>query len=249
MEEAMEELDFFTVKDLFTAIKRRLWMIVLITLLATIASCIYSFYFITPIYQSSTQILVNQSRENGQKIDYDQIQSNLQLIETYSDIIKSPMILDIVSRKLELNRPGKKLVDQINISSGDKSQVITVTVQDTDPEVAAKIANTIAETFNEQIPTLMNVDKLNILSLAELSPTPSNPSSKLIIAVGFLFGLIASIGLCFLLEKIDDSIKTERDVEQFFGLPVLGGVFEMKAKHMKKKEHANLAVRGEAIDA
>ncbi|WP_186328841.1 YveK family protein [Bacillus sp. X1(2014)] len=245
----MEELDFFTVKDLFTAIKRRLWMIVLITLLATIASCIYSFYFITPIYQSSTQILVNQSRENGQKIDYDQIQSNLQLIETYSDIIKSPMILDIVSRKLELNRPGKKLVDQINISSGDKSQVITVTVQDTDPEVAAKIANTIAETFNEQIPTLMNVDKLNILSLAELSPTPSNPSSKLIIAVGFLFGLIASIGLCFLLEKIDDSIKTERDVEQFFGLPVLGGVFEMKAKHMKKKEHANLAVRGEAIDA
>jgi protein tyrosine kinase modulator len=249
MEETMEELDFITVKELFNAIKRRLWMIVLITLLATIASGIYSFYFITPIYQSSTQILVNQSRENGQKIDYDQIQSNLQLIETYSDIIKSPMILDIVIRKLELNRPGKKLVDQINISSGDKSQVITVTVQDTDPEIAAKIANSIAETFNEQIPTLMNVDKLNILSLAELNPTPSNPSPKLIIAIGFIFGLIASLGLCFLLENMDDSIKTERDVEQLFGLPVLGGVFEIKGKHVKKKNQINLAVRGEEIDA
>ncbi|MBI0577488.1 capsular biosynthesis protein [Neobacillus cucumis] len=245
----MEELDYITVKDLFNGIRRRLWIIVLITLLTTIASGIYSFYFLTPIYQSSTQILVNQSRDNGQKIDYDQIQSNLQLIETYSDIIKSPKILDIVSRKLELKRPGKKLVDQIKISSGDKSQVLTITVQDINPETAVKVANTIAETFNEQIPKLMNADKLNILSRAELNPTPTNPSPKLIITIGFIFGLITSTGLCFLLEKIDDSIKTERDVEQLFGLPVLGGVFEIKSKHVKKRKHANLAVRGEAIDA
>ncbi|ULT56214.1 Wzz/FepE/Etk N-terminal domain-containing protein [Neobacillus drentensis] len=245
----MEELDFITVKDLINAIKRRLWMIVIVTLLATIASGIYSFYFITPIYQSSTQILVNQSKENGQGIDYNQIQSNLELIETYSDIIKSPMILDIVSSKLELARPGKMLVGQINISSGEKSQVFTLTVQDKDPETAAKIANTIVETFNEEIPKLMNVNNVNVLSLAEVNQSPTNPSSKLIVVVGFIFGLIVSIGLCFLLEKIDDSIKTERDVEQYFGLPVLGDVFEIKGKHMKKRKHVNLAVRGESIDA
>ncbi|MFB5283666.1 YveK family protein [Peribacillus sp. Hz7] len=241
----MEELDFITVKDLFNAMKRRLRMIVLITLLATMTSGIYSFYFITPKYQSSTQILVNQSRENGQGIDYNQVQSNL---ETYSDIIKSPMILDIVSRKLELNRPEKTLVKQINISSGEKSQVLTITVQDSDPETAAKISNTIAETFNEEILTLMNVNNIKILSMAKVNPSPTNPSPKLIIAVGFIFGLIASLGICFLLEKMDDSIKTESDVEQLLGLPVLGEVFEIKGKHMKQIKQVNLEVRGEAID-
>ena len=241
----MEELEFITVKDLFNAMKRRLRMIVLITLLATMTSGIYSFYFITPKYQSSTQILVNQSRENGQGIDYNQVQSNL---ETYSDIIKSPMILDIVSRKLELDRPEKTLVKQINISSGEKSRVFTITVQDSDPETAAKISNTIAETFKEEILTLINVNNINILSMAKVNPSPTNPSPKLIIAVGFIFGLITSLGICFLLEKMDDSIRTESDVEQLLGLPVLGEVFEIKGKHMKQRKQVNLEVRGEAID-
>ncbi|WP_026567961.1 YveK family protein [Bacillus sp. UNC41MFS5] len=245
----MEENDFITLKDIFNAIKRRLWMVVLITLLATIASGIYSFYFITPVYQSSTQILVNQTRENGQRIDYNQIQSNLQLIQTYSDIIKSPMILDIVSTKLELDRPGKALINQIEISSGEKSQVLTVTVQDKDPETAANIANAIAETFNEQIPTLMNVDNENILSKAEVNPSPTNLNPKLILAAGFIFGLLTSLGLCFLLERLDDSIKTERDVERIFGLPVLGGVSEIKGKQMKNNKQVKLPIRGEAIDA
>ena len=244
----MEDKDFITMKDLFNAFKRRLWMIVLITFLATIASGIYSFYFVTPIYQSSTQILVNQTRENGQRIDYNQIQSNLQLIETYSDIIKSPVILDIVSAKLELERPGRTLINQIEISSGEKSQVFTITVQDKDPVTAANIANAIAVTFNEKIPTLMNVGNENILSKAEVNPSPINLSPKLIIAAGFMFGLLTSMGLCFLLERIDDSIKTERDVEQIFGLPVLGTVSEIKGKQKKNGESVNLSIRGEAID-
>ena len=245
----MEDKDFITVKDLFNAFKRRIWMIVLITLLTTIASGIYSLYFVTPIYQSFTQILVNQTQENGQRIDYNQIQSNLQLIETYSDIIKSPMILNIVSTKLELDRPGKKLIDQIEISSGEKSQVFTVTVQDKDPETAANIANTIAETFNEKIPTLMNVGNENILSKAEVNPLPTNPSSKLIIAVGFILGLLTSLGLSFLLEQMDDSIRTERDVEQVFGLPVLGEVSVLKGKQKENGKQVNLLTRGEAIDS
>jgi capsular polysaccharide biosynthesis protein len=249
MEDTMEELDFITVKELFNAIKRRLWMIVLITLLATVASGIYSFYFVTPIYQSSTQILVNQTQANGQRIDYNQIQSNLQLIETYSDIIKSPMILDIVSAELGLDRPGKSLIDQIEISSGEKSQVFTVTVQDKDPETAANIANAIAKTFNEQIPTLMNVEIENILSKAEVNPSSINLNPKLIITVSFIFGLLASIGLCFVMERMDDSIKTERDVELVFGLPVLGAVSGIKGKQKKNGKQVNLSIRGEAIDA
>jgi capsular polysaccharide biosynthesis protein len=245
----MEEKDFITMKDLFSAIKRRIWMIVLITLLTTIASGIYSFNFVTPIYQSSTQILVNQTQEDGQRISYNQIQSNLQLIETYSDIIKSPMILDIVSAKLELDRSGKALMNQIEISSGEKSQVLTVTVQDQDPEAAANIANAIAETFNEKIPTLMNVENENILSMADVNPSPTNISPKLMIAAGFIFGLLTSLGLCFLLERMDDSIKSECDVAQVFGLPVLGAVSVIKGKQKKNRKQVNLPVRGEAIDA
>ena len=94
------------------------------------------------------------------------------------------MNIDIVNRKLELDRPEKTLVKQINISSGEKSQVFTIVVQDSDPETAAKISNTIAETFKEEILTLINVNNINILSMAKVNPSPTNPSPKLIIAVG-----------------------------------------------------------------
>ena len=245
----MVDKEFITMKDLFNAFKRRLWLIVLITFFTTIASGIYSFYFVTPIYQSSTQILVNQTREEGQRIDFNQIQSNLQLIETYSDIIKSPMILDIVSEKLELDRPGRTLANQIEISRGDKSQVFTLTVTDQDPETAANIANAIALTFNEKIPTLMNVGNENILSKAEVNPSPTNLSPKLIIAAGFIFGLLTSLGLGFLLERMDDSIKTESDVEQTFGLPVLGAVSVIKSSQKNNGKPLNLSIRGEAIDS
>ena len=92
-------------------------MILVIAFGAAIVSAIISFFFMTPIYQSSTQILVNQKKQEGTAIQLGEIQSNIQLTNTYKVIIKSPVILDQVNEKLNLNMTMQSLNGKINVAN------------------------------------------------------------------------------------------------------------------------------------
>ena len=101
-------------------------MILVIAFGAAIVSAIISFFFMTPIYQSSTQILVNQKKQEGTAIQYNEVQANIQLTNTYKVIIKSPVILDQVKEKLglnittqELNKKLKWLMKRFTSRSGN----------------------------------------------------------------------------------------------------------------------------------
>src|SRR5690606_14281896 len=85
-------------------------------------------------------------------------------------------------------------------------------------------ANTTAEVFEEEIPKLMNVDNVNILSPAMVgeNPQPVDPNPTLNMAIGAVIGLMIGVGIAFLLEYLDTSIKAERDVEEILDLPILG---------------------------
>lgn len=87
-------------------------MILVIAFGAAIVGAIISFFFMTPIYQSSTQILVNQKKQEGAAIQLGEIQSNIQLTNTYKVIIKSPVILDQVNEKLNLNMTAQALTEE-----------------------------------------------------------------------------------------------------------------------------------------
>ena len=94
----MEET--ISLKELFQTLKKRMSLIVRITAIAVIVSGIVSYFLITPIYQSSTQLLVNQAKSEQTAYNPSEVQTNLQLINTYNVIIKSPAILDKVAAQL-----------------------------------------------------------------------------------------------------------------------------------------------------
>jgi len=86
----MEET--ISLKELFQTLKKRLWLIVLITIIAAIISAVISFFVITPTYQAKTQILVNKTKSDEQLYTGNEVQTNIQLINTYNVIITSPAI-------------------------------------------------------------------------------------------------------------------------------------------------------------
>lgn len=102
------------------------------------------------MYQTSTQILVNQAKSEQQLYNAGAVQTNVQLISTYNDIIKSPAILDTVIEKLKLNGSAKALSGQIQVTSAENSQVALITVQDTNAKRATEIANTTAAVFQQK---------------------------------------------------------------------------------------------------
>lgn len=211
-------------------------LIVAITVLATFVSGVVSYFFLTPIYEASTQILVNQAKSEQQLYNYNEIQTNLQLINTYSVIIKSPTILEKVKEELNLDRSVDELNEQIQVSSEKDSQVFSVIVEDPDPAMAAKIANKTADVFKSEIVKIMNIDNVSILSKAEVkeNQAPVKPKPLLNMAIAFVVGLMTGVGLAFLLEYLDNTLKTEADIEKHLGLPVLGSVSVISSQKTKK---------------
>lgn len=220
----MEET--ISLQDLFKTLRKRLVHIVSLTIIGALIAGIISFFLLTPIYQASTQILVNKNENEQQQQSFQtqEIQTNLQLINTYNVIIKSPAILSKVIENLDLNLTPSQLTEKITVASQNDSQVVNVTVEDENPAIAVEIANTTAEVFKEDIEVLMGYDNVHILSPAFLgeNPTPVKPNKMLNTAIGAVLGLMIGLGLAFLLEYLDTTIKSEEDVEEILDLPIIG---------------------------
>lgn len=247
----MEET--ISLKELFEILKKRLSLIISITLMAALVSGVVSYFFLTPIYQASTQILVNQAKDEQAMYNPGQVQTNLQLINTYNVIIKSPAILDIVVEELDLDMTASQLNEKITVGSEKDSQVVNLSVQDPNPKKAALIANKTAEIFQNEIVKIMNVDNVSILAKAEVSenPSPIKPKPLLNMAIALVVGLMAGVGLAFLLEYLDNTVKNEQEIENLIGVPVLGVIAEMDESDVisskSKRTERQAKLRGETV--
>lgn len=224
----MEET--ISLQELFATLKKRLVLIIGLTIMAILIAGVVSYNFLTPIYQTNTQILVNQEKTDAAQVINQNIQADLQLINTYSVIIKSPAILDQVSEQLDLGLSVEALTNKITVTNAENSQVVNVSVQDPDPAIAVDIANTTAAVFQEEIQELMKVDNVSILSPAVVkeNPSPVAPNPMLNMAIAAVVGLMLGVGIAFLLEYLDTSLKNEQDIEDVLGIPLLGVISPIK---------------------
>jgi capsular polysaccharide biosynthesis protein len=222
-------------KEIFFVIKKRLWILIFITVLATLAGFAYGETKTTTLlYQSSTRLIIGADSE---------------LMKTLQVIIKDSTVLEKVVGKLKLNRSSEALANQINVESLDSSKVVSINVIDTDPKRAADIANTTAEVFKNEIPNILGFNDVRILSPAKVHTNPINEEGNKAVNISLLFGIFAGIGLVFLLDSMDDTVKSEKDVEEYLSLPVLGRISKMNKKNIQKQIHQQIDMntRGETI--
>ncbi|GEM05794.1 capsular polysaccharide biosynthesis protein [Halolactibacillus miurensis] len=244
----MEET--ISLKELIVIIKKRLGMIIATSLLLAVLGGMFTFFFITKEYEVSTQFLVNQQQtDQTNTIQQSDIRTNIELINTYNVIIKSNRILEEVANELDLDLSATQLGSKLTVTNENQSQVVTVTVRDTDPRRAENIANTTVDVFQEEIYELMNVDNVSVLNPADagINPLPVSPNLTLNIVIAFILGAMLSIGLTFLLEYLDTSVKTEEDIERYLDLPVIGTVSHMAEEDIQQptaKHHRARKERG-----
>ncbi|WJE15275.1 Wzz/FepE/Etk N-terminal domain-containing protein [Halobacillus sp. ACCC02827] len=250
----MEET--ISLKEIFEVLKKRMWLILGLAAGAAVISALITIFLITPTYEASSQFIVNQSQSQNQNaaVDINEIRSNVELINTYNVVIKSPAILDEVADELGLSMTASQLAGKLQVSSAEQSQVVNVTVTDESAQRAADIANTTVSVFKEQIPQLMSADNVKVLSTADVgtNPSPVSPNNTLNIAIALVVGLMIGVGLAFLLEYLDNTIKTEEDIEDYLGMPVLGVVStisdnDMVGRGRTQKKAQVSSVRGESV--
>lgn len=228
----MEEIN---IVDLFNIIKKNVGLIISCILVALTLSFIFTFYVVTPQYNATTQILVNQNKANGE-IQQGDIATDLQLINTYKDIIKGPIILDKVVDTLDLNIAYDQLSKKINFSNQSESQVFSLTVTDENPETAAEIANTTSKVFQGNIDGIMNVDNVAIISEAVVNSEAVSPNKTLNLSVAAFIGLLIGVALSFILEMLDRTVKDEKFIAEELGWTILGRVSDVTEKQIATNE-------------
>lgn len=208
---------------LFGILKKNIKYIIILPIVFLILSMLITFVFITPIYSTSTQVLVNQ-KETDSQLMAQQVQSDLQLVNTYSEIIKSPRILDKASKNLKGKYTRNELSEMLTVNNQAESKILNITVENESRENAGKIANEIANVFSKDVKDIMNVDNVTILSKADNNGSKVSPKPLINAVVGVFLGLIVALIIIFLKELLDKRIKTEADVEEQLNIPVLGTI-------------------------
>lgn len=219
--------------EILLIIKQRWKLIVLITMVGFVSTALVTYFLLTPMYESSTLLLVNKSQNQGENNSNSDALSDKELIKTYSVIITTPRILEEVVKELSLKDTHHILKERVVVDSERDSQVFSIKVKYEDAEMAMNLANTIATIFQREIYEIMNVDNVSILSTAEIPQTPVSPKPVLNLTIAFVVSFMISIGITFLLEFADNRIKTEEDIEKSLGVPMLGTVMSIDPGNRK----------------
>ncbi len=228
-----------SLQELFSILRKSFWRILALTIVAALISFAVSSFLIKPTYQAGTQILVTPKKQENNIIDAQQVQSSVTLVNTYRVIIKSPAILEKVQKEVS-HAPSSvsALNNMITVESEQNSQVINVSVQSKDAALASDIANSVANVFSEDIPKLMNVDNVKVLSVSGIPTSPVSPNIILNTAIAAVVGFLLGVGLAFLREVLDRRIRTEEQVQQILDLPVLGSIPDIDSKVFKSSSKA-----------
>ena len=248
----MEELDL---KELISMFLEKKLLIILVVVIFALMGAIYTLKFVTPIYQSTTSLVLAQiggdNSEESNSITSSDIALNSNLIDNYRVIAKSKSVAQEVIDNLNLNTTVEILRNRISVTTESDSEVIKITVADEDPELACKITTEVAEIFMEKVQTIYKVNNITVLDKAEMETTPSNINlTKNIVIFAFVGGILIA-GYILLINMLDTTVKTDTDIEKALDIPVLASIVltddatkkKFKA-HMKREDFTSKTANG-----
>lgn len=228
----MEEI---SLREMFLIFRRRTKLIIASTLIAIILSGVISIFFIAPKYETFTTLMVGKSKDyqfGNNSLEYNDLLLSQRLVSTYGEIAKSRVVSDEVIDNLSLDMSYETFRAKTDVTLIPDTEIIKLNIVDTNPILAATIANETAKVFMENTKEIMKVENIQIIDEAQIPKRPTSPKIKLNIAIGAVLGLMLGVFAAFLLEFLDKTIKSPADVEKYLDLPVIGTIPVVNEKNL-----------------
>ena len=221
--------------ELFAVLMGRAFLIISAGIFFALAGLFLSKFVIHPEYESTTKIYILNKEEN-QTVTYSDVQISTQLTQDYAELIKSRRVLEEVIQRLHLTDiEYKDLYDVLKVDTPSDTRIVAITVRDKDPLMAMKIANCIREVASEHITNVMDIDAINIAETANVPTDKASPSvARWTIISGFIGAVVVAF-FAILGYLLDDSIKSNDDVERYLGLSTLA-LIPLTTDEMDKKK-------------
>ena len=215
------ELSIF---EILTLLRRNIKMIIALTVVGGLLAFGYSKLLVAPTYQSSATVFI-QPKVNQNQVNYTDLLTNQKLIDTYTQIAKSNLVMNQVYPNFVSKGLSKEdIVSAISVSSIKDTEIIKFTVVTKDPSLSAQITNKLVGVFIEKVNSIMQLDNLKIIDTAVRNEEPVGPATLRNGIIGALVGMMLAIGIVFLRYLLDNTFKNAQDVERYLGLPVLGEI-------------------------
>ena len=187
------------------------------------------------MYKSYTTIILGGNETTAsQTITQSDITLNKNLVDTYAEIVKSRRVLEQVIAELDLEETYEELSNKISVSSVNNTEIIKITVADSNPIEAKNVANVTANFFSKEVVKLYNMNNVNVLDEANETNEPYNINIPKQVIIYFFIGIIIALSILFIIFYFDRTIKSVEQVEQKIKLPILGGVEEYKKGGKRK---------------
>lgn len=228
----MEET--ISLKEIFDILRKHLTSILISMFVGLALAAIITFFVLTPQYRSQAQLIVTLPQT--ETTNANDVNMNLQMINTYKELVTGDLVINQVKDRIEseygIDKSVQELKDSVEVTQSQNSLMFSIRATDTSSVYAANIANTTALVFQENAKDVLSVDKISIISNAEASSSPVSPNNKLNLAIGLVLGILVGVGIAFLLELLDRTVKDNKYVTETLGFTILGTVPQMSAKEV-----------------
>ena len=202
------------------------------TILVAALALGYTALLVTPLYRADVMIYVNNITSEAQ-VDYisaSNLATSQQLVNTYTNIIRSDTVLEEVAKRLDMGYTAKEIRSILTAAQVDETEIFEVFITHPDPVVAAEIANTVADVAPEKIAEIVEGSSTKIIDYAKIPENRHTPSYKKNLLVGALLGMVMALGYLTLTYLLDVRIRDDEDLIEYFEQPILGQSPAFKVK-------------------
>ena len=221
----MEEIN---IKDFFNYLKKYILIICGVVVIFVIGVFTYDKSIKKPLYTTYTTIILTKSNEaqTSTTITQNDILLNQKLVETYTKIIKSKLVLDQVISETGITYTAEELGQNVAVEAYENTEMLKISVTDSDPELSASIANSIAQVFSGEVAKIYQMNNISVIDIAQVPEEVSNNTLTRDFFIALFISIFGSIGVIFIIYYFDDSIKLTDDLEEEIGMPVIAKVFK-----------------------
>lgn len=217
-------------REFFRVLLKRIWIVVLCTVLLGTSVLVYTLNFVAPEYQASVSIYVNNnSRQDGTYISSSDLAVALRLVATYVNIIQSDTVLEKVIEETGLLLSAAQVRGMISAEAMGETEMFRVTVTTPNPQMSADLANAIASVAPAEISQIIEGSSAKIIDYARVPKAQSSPNYAMNTILGAVIGAVLAVIAILIQSLMDVRIKSEEDLAKICAIPVLGVIPQLSA--------------------
>lgn len=231
--------------ELFVALCKKVWIIVIVTVLVGAIVGAYAFFFVTPKYKANAMMYVNNNSVSvgSTSFDISDLNAAKSLVNTYMVILNSRNVLNDVIEESGVDYSYKELKSMISAAPVDSTEVFEVVVTSTNPKEAELIANSICSVLPKKIASIIESSSVRIVDSAVLPESKSSPNVTMYAFVGMFVGFVVSCIVVIILKLYNNSITNEDYLIDNYKYPVLAVIPDFDDNHQKGKYYYSYSNR------